>query len=209
MPLPAFLDPIVNAPWWQRALLGSVGVVTLIALGYFFLISPVEKRLAGLRAERASIQRELVESRRMAADLERTRAEIAEMEKRVEIIKEKLPTEREMPALYRTLSDAAFQAGLAVGLFQPKASVVTDFFIEIPIAMNAEGGYHKIGEFFERLAGFPRVVNVVEWKLSGSTKVDALVKADLTLATYMYRPVGSAPVSTKPGPRGARPAPVR
>jgi type IV pilus assembly protein PilO len=209
MALPAFFDPIVNAPRSQRILLGVVGVVTLLGLGYFFLLSPIEARIGSLRAERASLQRELAENRRIVADLGRFRAEVAELEKRVEIIKEKLPNEKEMPALYRTLSDAAFQSGLGVGLFQPKDQRVTDFFIEIPIAMNAEAGYHQFGQFFERIAGFPRVVNIVEWKLSSSPKGDTtLVKADLTLATYMYRPVGSPPVSkTAPRP-GARPAPA-
>jgi type IV pilus assembly protein PilO len=209
MALPAIFDPIVNAPRSQRILLGVVGVVTLVGLAYFFLLSPIEARISRLRAEHASLQRELVESRRIVADLGRFRAEVAELEKRVELIKEKLPNEREMPALYRTLSDAAFQSGLGVGLFQPREPKVSDYFIEIPIAMVAEGGYHQFGQFFERIAGFPRVVNIVEWKLSGPTKgTTALVKADLTLATYMYRPVGSAPVS-KPAPRGgARPAPA-
>jgi len=75
--------------------------------------------------------------------------------------------------------------------------------------VNVEGGYHQLGEFFERVAGLPRVVNVVEWKLNGLQKGEAVfVKGDLTLATYMYRPVGS-PAPAKPGTPGARRAPAR
>ncbi|HEY7366215.1 MAG TPA: type 4a pilus biogenesis protein PilO [Methylomirabilota bacterium] len=209
MTLPPFLDPIVTAPRWQKALLGAIGVVALIGAAYVFLISPIEERIGALATERASLQRELVDSRRIVADLERFRREIAELEQQIDVAKEKLPTEKDIPPLYRTLSDAAFQSGLGVALFQPRDLKINEYFTEIPIAVNVEGGYHQLGEFFERVAGLPRVVNVVEWKLSGLQKGDAVfVKGDLILATYMYRAVG-APAPAKPGTPGARRAPAR
>jgi len=205
MTLPPFLDPLVNAPRWQKALLGAMGVAALVGAAYVFLISPIEARIATLTTESMSLQRELVESRRIVADLDRFRREIAELEQQIDVAKEKLPTEKDIPPLYRTLSDAAFQSGLGVALFQPREPRVSEYFTEIPIAVNVEGGYHQLGEFFERVAGLQRVVNVVEWKLSGLQKGEAVfVKGDLTLATYMYRPVGS-PAPAKPGAPGTRP----
>jgi type IV pilus assembly protein PilO len=91
-----------------------------------------------------------------------------------------------------------------VALFQPGGPRVTEYFTEIPITVNAEGGYHQLGEFFERIAAFPRVVNVLDWRLSGLTKGKTTLGANLTLATYIYRPVGSSPPPKAPG---ARPAP--
>jgi type IV pilus assembly protein PilO len=209
MTLPPFLDPIVTAPRWQKALLGAMGVVALVGAAYVFLISPIEERIGVLTTERGALQKDLVESRRIVADLERFRREIAELEQQIEVAKEKLPTEKDIPPLYRTLSDAAFQSGLGVALFQPRDLKISEYFTEIPIAVNVEGGYHQLGEFFERVAGLPRVVNVVEWKLSGLQKGDAVfVKGDLILATYMYRAVG-APAPAKPGTPGARRAPAR
>jgi type IV pilus assembly protein PilO len=206
MTLPPLFDPIVNAPKWQKMVLGLAGVVVLVAATYFLLISPIEVRISALRAQRESLQRELMESRRIVADIARFRREIAELEKNIEVIKEKLPNEKEMPTLYRTLSDAAYQAGLGVALFQPREPKVTEYFNEIPITLNAEGGYHQLGDFYERVAAFPRVVNVVDWRLTGLSKGRTSIKADLTLATYVYRPVGSPPA---PKPPGARPVPAR
>ncbi|HEV8643452.1 MAG TPA: type 4a pilus biogenesis protein PilO [Methylomirabilota bacterium] len=206
MTLPPLFDPIVNAPKWQKMVLGLAGVVVLVAAAYFLLISPIEVRISALRAQRESLQRELMESRRIVADIARFRREIAELEKNIEVIKEKLPNEKEMPTLYRTLSDAAYQAGLGVALFQPREPKVTEYFNEIPITLNAEGGYHQLGDFYERVAAFPRVVNVVDWRLTGLSKGRTSIKADLTLATYVYRPVGSPPA---PKPPGARPVPAR
>ena len=202
MALPAFLAPLANAPKWQQLLLAGMGLVALLALPYFLLISPAATRIATLRAQRDSVQRELAQARRDVAEMEQLRREIAVLEQRIALIKDKLPTEREMPALYRTVSDAAFQSGVAVALFQPGAPRITEYYTEVPIAVSGETGYHPLGEFFERLAGLPRVVNVIEWRLAGLAKGTRTVKADLTLATYMYRPVGSPPPPKAPGAPG-------
>jgi len=45
----------------------------------------------------------------------------------------------------------------------------------------------------ERVAKLARVVNVSEIKLSGLNRPRNPIRAELVLATYMYRPVGSAP----------------
>ncbi len=204
MTLPPFFDPIVNAPRWQRALLGAMGIVAIAGAAYVFLLSPIEERISSLTAERSALQKELAEARRIVADLERFRREIAELEQQIEVAKEKLPTEKDIPPLYRAMSDAAFQSGLGVALFQPREPKVNEYFLEIPITVNIEGGYHQLGEFFERVAGLQRVVGVVEWKLAGSQKGEVVqVKGDLTLATYMYRPAGTA-APAKPGAPGAR-----
>ena len=94
------------------------------------------------------------------------------------------------------LLTALVAAGLGVSLFQPREPKPKDYVFEIPITVTAEGGYHQLGEFFERVAGLERVVKVAEMKLIGLTKTRSALRAELTLATYMYRDA-SAPA--KPG----------
>jgi type IV pilus assembly protein PilO len=205
MPLPAFLDPIVNAPRHLKLLLGIIGLVVIALGGYFLVISPAQTRLSALERQRANLERELVEARSAVADLVRFRRETAEIERRLEAIAEKLPTQRELPPLYRTTYEAAAKAGLGVALFQPREPRVQDYYTEIPIAVTAEGTYHQLGKFFESTAGFSRVVNVSDVKMTGLGRGKSTLRADMTLATYVYRPVGSPP-APKPGAVGT-PAP--
>jgi type IV pilus assembly protein PilO len=199
MPLPAFFDPIVNAPKPQKIILGVFGVVIIGAASYFLLLSPLDASLAQLRAQNASLGDEVVKARAMVADIVRTRREMAELEVKIAILKDRLPTERELPSLYRTLHDAGTQAGLGVALFQPREGQIKDYYVEIPIAVNAEGSYHQLGEFLERLARLPRVVTLREMRLASTNRPARAVRAELTLATYQYRPVGSPkpPVAPK------------
>lgn len=209
MALPASFDPIVTAPRWQKLLLGVVGLVILTAAAYYLLLSPTTDRIATLNGQITVVSAELAQNRRIAADIARYRQELAELERRMEALKDRLPNEKEMPALYRTVSDAAFQAGLGVAIFQPKEPKLADYYSEVPIVVSAEGGYHDVGTFLGRVASLPRVVNLTDWKLSGLTKGRGSLKADLTLATYMYRPVGSGPAPKPATPTAGAPATPR
>jgi type IV pilus assembly protein PilO len=193
MALRGLFEPLINAPRWQKLALGLMGLAIVGAGGYFLVLSPLEIRVNTLRAQHQSLQRELLEARAAAADVARFRREAAELERRLDVMKDRLPTDKEMPLLFRTLTDSAFQSGLLVSLFQPKDGKVHDYYVEIPIAISAEGGYHQLGEFFERVAALTRVVTVEELKVTGLTKARKPVRVDVTLATYTYRPLGAPP----------------
>jgi type IV pilus assembly protein PilO len=209
---PAFLDPIMNAPRPHKIILGVLGLVVAGAAAWFLVLSPLDARVQALRTENDRLQRDLIQARAVAADVARFRKEIAALEVTLNGLTARLPNERETPPLYRSVTDAAYQAGLAVSLFQPREATIKDYYAEIPIVLTAEGNYHQIGSFFERVARLPRVVNVGDMKISGlgggrDAKAAAPAgpaRADLVLATYMYRPVGSPP-APKPGtPTGGK-----
>jgi type IV pilus assembly protein PilO len=186
MALPAFLNPIVNAPTQQKVVAGIMGLLIIVGVAYVTLLQPAITVVDQLRPELAGLQREVAQNRTILADLTKFRREAAELEARLNALKDRLPSEREMPGLYRTLSDAAAASGLGM---------------EIPITVTGEAGYHQIGEFLEKVARFPRVVTVNEMKMTTGPRARVPVKADLVLATYMYRPIGSPP---PPKPAGAK-----
>jgi type IV pilus assembly protein PilO len=220
MARPAFLDTIATAPRWQRALFGAVLTLAFAAAGYLVGILPVQTRVTTLRMRAETQREEITRLQAAAAELARIRRQAAEVERQLEAAKQQLPTEREVPALYRTLSEAAVQAGLAVALFQPQAPRISDYYSAIPIAVVAEGRYHDVGDFIGRVAGLPRATMVSELKLIASSAETARaaaataprtgrpaasssggdastakrsLRAEMTLLTYVYRPVGSPP----------------
>lgn len=223
------LDALAVRPRWQQLVLGLVVLAVFAGAGYFIAVLPVHGRVQALRVQRDTQSEELARLRTQAQELARTRREAAEVAQQLEIVKEKLPTQREIPALYRTLSDAAVQAGLAVALFQPLPPRLRDFYSEIPISLVAEGGYHDIGDFLARVAALPRATSVSDLKLaapkpeagpaSGArpptganrprpTTTDASkprrsIRAEITLLTFVYRPVGSPP-APKPATGAAK-----
>jgi type IV pilus assembly protein PilO len=208
MALPAPLQSFVDGPKLPKLVLGLVGLVVVGALSWFFVLSPIQVRIDALVAKRTQVNTELSQVKVQVAEIDRFRREIRELEKRLALLKDRLPSEKETPTLYRAVSSAAEQSGLGVALFQPKAAVPKDVVSEIPITITAQGSYHQLAKFFERVANLPRVVNVNEFKMTGLGKVKDSMKADLTLATYMYRSAPPPPPSNPgaPGPKAALPA---
>jgi type IV pilus assembly protein PilO len=204
MALPAPLQNFVDGPKLPKVVLGVFGLVALAVASYFFLIAPIQERIAALVQRKAQVTGEVTQARGQVAEIERFRRELAELEKRLVLLQDRLPSEKETPTLYRALSSAAEQSGLGVSLFQPREARAKDVVNEIPIIVAAEGSYHQLAKFFERVAALPRVVTVNDFKMSGLGKARNSMKADLTLATYMYRSSPAparpaAPVAPKPG----------
>jgi len=52
----------------------------------------------------------------------------------------------------------------------------------------------------------PRIVSLNEFKMLGIDRPQGSVRAELILATYMFRPEGAPPPPGKPGAPGAPPA---
>jgi type IV pilus assembly protein PilO len=204
MAMPPFLQSFIDGPKLPKIILGMIGLVAIGAGGWFLLLSPVQAEIATLDERHTQLVSELTQSRAQVAELQRFRREMAELQAKLDLLKAKLPTEKETPALYRAVSEAAQAAGLGVSLFQPREPKQKDYVAEIPITVTAEGNYHQVGQFFERVAGLERVVKLSEMKLIGLTKARNVLRAELTLATYMYR---DAPVPPKPGaPAAPKPA---
>jgi type IV pilus assembly protein PilO len=205
MALPAPIQNFIDGPKLPKIVLGVVGLVAFAAAGYFLLLAPAQERIAALRQKKAQVTTEVNKARAQVAEIERFRLEIVELEKRLALLQDRLPSEKETPTLYRALSSAAEQSGLGVSLFQPKEARPKDVVNEIPITLAAEGSYHQLAEFFERVAGLPRVVTITDFKMAGQPKSKNTMKADMTLATYMYR-TSTGPASSPAPARPAAPA---
>jgi type IV pilus assembly protein PilO len=199
----AFTDAFANAPRPQKIAAGIVGLVIVAALGYF-IISPKSTERDALRQKNEALQAEVAKARVEEAGLRTFRTQADALRRRLELAKGRLPSEREIPGLYRQLSDLALQAGLAVALFAPKPAEDKETVTEIPIAVSAEGTYHQLGGFFSRIGRIPRIVNLGDFRLAAVERPTGTVRAELTLATYLFRPEGSAP---RPGTAGG-PAPA-
>jgi len=202
----AFSDAFANAPRPQKIAAGINGLVIVAALGYF-IVSPKSAERDALRQKNDALQAEVTKARMEEARLRTFRAQADALRRRLAQAKGRLPSEREIPGLYRQVSDLALQSGLAVALFAPKPAEDKDNVAEIPITLSAEGTYHQLGSFFSQIGRIPRIVNLGDFRLAGIERPTGTLRADLTLATYLFRPEGSPPPASAGSPAGAAGAP--
>ena len=85
-----------------------MGLVAIIALAWFFLISPIQLRIEALIQRKTQVNTEVMQARAKVADdraLPAGDGRTREAPRRA--ARTRLPSERETPALYRALSPAA------------------------------------------------------------------------------------------------------
>ena len=193
------LDPLINAPRQQKLIFGVMLLVIVGALGYFFLISGSRADRDTLLEENEVRRAEVLKAKADEANLRPFRSKAEAQRKELEQAKERLPSEREIPQVYRQVSDLATQSGLGVSLFQPKTAEDRDVLSEVPIAVTAECTYHQLGAFLERVGKMPRIVSLGEFRLIGIDKPTGTVRAEMTLATYTFKAEGAPPPPAKPG----------
>ena len=203
----AIYDPLLALPKSQKVAIGLIGLVAVGALGFFLLIQPKWDERDALWNRNETLRAKVVQARADEANLRPFRVQAAALRKRLEAAQERLPLEREVPRLYRQVSDLAVQSGLGLALFQPKAPEEKAILTELPITVISESGYHQLGVFFDKVGRLPRIVNLGDFRMSGIERATGSVRAELTLQTYVFRPEGAPPPSVKPGQPG-QPAPA-
>ncbi len=199
-----FFDPLFNLPKPQKIAIGAIGLLVVAAVAYFFVLSPKTLERDGLVQQNEALRAEVIKARADEANLRDFRIQVAALRKRLDAAKDRMPSEKEIPRLYRTLTDLANQSGMSVALFQPKPIVEASGYAEVPISVTAETGFHQLGTFLDRVGKLGRLVSLNDFRLSGISQPTGSVRAELNMATYMFR--GDAPVPpARPGAPAAPP----
>src|SRR2546426_11762734 len=94
-------DSIVNAPRQQKVIFGAMLLIIVGALSYFLLISPAATDRDGLQQQNEVLRAEVLKPSADEANLRPFRAQAEALRKPLETAKERLPSEREIPRLYR------------------------------------------------------------------------------------------------------------
>lgn len=186
------VDTLVKLPRIQKiAILAGIAVL-LIGLYWFLLYRGQAEKLADKRAVLTKKQQELNEQKMILANLPKFRQETQEMKvKRQEALKQ-LPNKKDIDKLLKDVSSNAIESGLEVLLFKPEKEVKKNFYAEIPVELKLTGSYHDLGLFYDRVANFPRIVNITDIEIdkakSKSKDISGknVLQASCTAKTYKF-----------------------
>jgi type IV pilus assembly protein PilO len=190
-------------PWW-----GQIGAFVVVCAGavygfWHFYVSEASSELAlreqRLAALRADVARGVATARR----LPEFESQVAQLEQRLENLKQVLPEEKDVADILRRIQGLATQSNLSILRFTPTPPVQQQLYAEIPYRLQAEGTYHNLGLFFDRVSKFPRIISVGEISIKAKTppEPNATIVADLLATTFILQEASAA----AGGKRGAVP----
>lgn len=147
-------------PW--RAQLGVFVALSLAGAGafYYFYEMPRQAAIATQSLELSTIRGRISKGQATARQLPEFRAQVTELEARLESLKPILPDERDAGDLLRRVQTLAVQSNLVIRGFRPQAISMKAMHAEWPISLQLEGNYHNLGLFLDRVSKFPRIINI-------------------------------------------------
>ncbi len=192
-------------PWWGQ-LLVFVLVAGSIVGGYFYMWEwPQQAQVDVRRAELAAIQGRIDKGLETARKLPEFRAQVGDLEAKLEGLKAILPGEKDVADLLRRIQTLAAQSNLTIRHFRPRAITAKELHAEWPIEIEVEGAYHNVGLFLDRVAKLPRIINVGSIEMTSAAPrpgVPATVRVTCTAMTFVLtEPRPGAPAPAVPAKR--------
>ena len=156
-----------------------------------------DAELALLRSaerEEVDLRSRFEQGQRQAVNLDRYRAQLAEIERSFGTVLGRLSATTEIPGLLADISRAGLNAGLEELLFRPMEEERQEFYAELAVDMRLSGDYHQLGRFVSDIAAIPRLVTLHDVNLrplDGAEPGELLM--DVTARTYRHLENGEGP----------------
>jgi type IV pilus assembly protein PilO len=187
-------------PWYVQ--LGAFVLIGAAGAGAFYYLYEIPEQAAMdvQRRELETIQDRLEKGRETARQLPDFRAQVGDLEARLEGLKPILPEERDVGELLRRVQTLATQSNLTILGFRPQAITTREIHAEWPIGLQLEGTYHNLGLFLDRVSKFPRIINVgsLQIKTKANPTPTATIEVAATATTFvLVDPATAAAAATK------------
>lgn len=198
---------LTKLPWYAQ-----VGAFVVLAMGgvfafYYYYEWPAQADMVSRQTQLRSLRADIGKGYATAKRLPEFRAQVEELQGRLEGLKSVLPDEKDAADLLRRLQTVATQSNLTIKSFKPAPTVTKQLHAEWPISLELDGNYHNLAIFFDRVSKFTRIVNISALDVKGKDKAAAssTLSASCTATTFvlMDKPAPAKKPGAKPAAKGA------
>jgi type IV pilus assembly protein PilO len=176
-------------PW--HAQIGAFVVVCLGAVAgfWYFYVLDAQADLAIRRTRLTALRSDVARGVATARRLPEFEGQVTQLEGRLESLRAVLPEEKDVADILRRLQALATQSSLSIQRFTPQPSVQQAMYAEVPFKLQAEGTYHNLGAFFDRISKFPRIINIssITIKAKPQPEPNATIVAECIATTFVLQ----------------------
>jgi type IV pilus assembly protein PilO len=169
-------------------LAGVPALLIGIGAAYWFMsYQPAQVQINELTVRGQELQRKLNNARTVASNVPGFEAEVAELERDLELALNQLPNRKQFEDLLRDISTAGKKVGVTIKSIDRDQEVNRDFYAEVPFKLELEGAYHDLARFFEMVANLPRIVTMGSLDISVSEESRLMTKLKVTGRATTFR----------------------
>jgi len=180
-------DNIGNWPGPIKIILCLLILIGVTVGGYYYHIEELQLQLAKVEAQEVELKKDFEKKAFQAANLEAYRQQMVEMEESFGALVSQLPSDTEVPGLLEDITNKGLLNGLEIGSIKLNKEQAKEFYVELPISIQAVGSYHDLGAFVSGMAGLPRIVTLHDFGISVRGGDTNKLSMSITAKTYRYK----------------------
>lgn len=180
-------DNVGSWPIAVKGLIWAALVIVVLVGGYYYHIEDMQLKLARAQENEVKLKKDFEAKAFQAANLEAYRQQMAEMEESFGALVSQLPSDTEVPGLLEDITNKGLLNGLDIASIDLQKERAREFYVELPIAINASGSYHDLGAFISGMAGLPRIVTLHDFEITTDKKNSNSLDMKIIAKTYRYK----------------------
>jgi Tfp pilus assembly protein PilO len=166
----------------------TLPLAAMAAAYVFFIFLPGRKALAELREEIRVKQDYVDQAGSLPATLAQHKRELNDSRAYAEAWHHRLAEEKELPALFGRIHNAAKAAGIRVTKFDPQAAVAFETLRRVPLSLGCSGSFPQIHKFLRALEDEPAAIWVESLRIDKATEDGRDATGEATLVIFANNP---------------------
>jgi type IV pilus assembly protein PilO len=201
---------LANMTKREQSLVGiGVAAVLVLALYWYFLYKPKAAEMAVTQSHVDSLDKKNQQAKADIAQgsLQKLRAQSAEYEQSLRVMRQLVPRSNEVPALLEDISTAARRVGLDLATVEPMPVLPGEQFDTYRYKLAVIGGFHPVGQFLSNVGSLNRIIAPVTMAIkihpvADKTKArikkgESLIDTEFQVQTYVARTTPYVPPAGK------------
>ncbi|HXG92133.1 MAG TPA: type 4a pilus biogenesis protein PilO [Blastocatellia bacterium] len=145
----------------------QMGVLLLLAAllflaGDYMLYSDTRAKTNKMVSETQKLKASNAQGNIIKQNLKQAEETLAEKQREMDYLRQLLPDEVEISAIYQTIKDLMIKHNLGLNQFLYDKQAPSDYYTEQPIKVSLTGQYNNLGQFFAELDSFTRIISVTD-----------------------------------------------
>lgn len=174
-----------------RIFVALLVAAVIIAAAFYFVVKDKNSELERKQNEEISLREQFEKKAFEAANLDKYREQMVEMQESFGALVKQLPSSTEVPGLLDDIDEKGVESKLSITSITPQAEHTTEFYVELPIRIVVNGGFHEFGTFVSGVAGMPRIVTLHDFNIRASGQsVGNQLTMEILAKTYRYKAQG-------------------
>lgn len=156
-------------PWPLQALMYVGLTIVLVLAGFYVPGSPltsVRTQLESAQADIKPLESEVQNLRVYKQRRAELQTDMDALQKQLATLQTIVPEEKETDQFILMVQRSALASGVAIRSLTANAIAQKPYYFEMPFAIEADGPYYSVLDFFSRMGRLSRIINVGDLKLS-------------------------------------------